>query len=176
MSIFENTNYYLVGHCSERTRDRVAVLNSRIVTDREIARVAILPDTVDMNGLHHATESALRLWLRETYFLEITEQVPPKKSPEGSILTEAESIVNGARASDYGSALESFSRIGKATELLLNDLDRELLKQGVINASTACKLLMAVKIVRESHKHKRDNLVDLCGYSELLNRLYEGEA
>ena len=32
-------------------------------------------------------------------------------------------------------------------------------------------VMMAVKLVRESYKHKRDNLVDLCGYANILNEI-----
>jgi hypothetical protein len=32
---------------------------------------------------------------------------------------------------------------------------------------------MAVKLTRESFQHKRDNLVDLCGYAHLLQVLEE---
>ena len=35
------------------------------------------------------------------------------------------------------------------------------------------KVLIAVKLVRESYKHKEDNLIDACGYLKLLNDLYE---
>lgn len=84
-----------------------------------------------------------------------------------SILTEADSIVNGERATDYGSAHESFWKIGRILQLISNDSDTADI--------TACKTLIAVKLTRESNKHKRDNLVDLCGYAELLNRLHEIE-
>ena len=33
--------------------------------------------------------------------------------------------------------------------------------------------MMAVKLAREKFNHKRDNLVDLAGYAELLNRWEE---
>ena len=96
-------------------------------------------------------------------------------SERPSILTEAEDIVNGVRATDYGSAKESFKRIADLTNLMLSPSERELLfHDGQICDTIAIKVLMAVKIARESNKHKRDNLVDLCGYAELLNRV-EGE-
>ena len=98
----------------------------------------------------------------------------PLTSDESSILMEAEDIVNGARATDYGSAKESFKRIAELTNLMLSHSERELLMHdGQICDTIAIKVLMAVKIARESNKHKRDNLVDLCGYAELLNRVEE---
>ena len=81
-----------------------------------------------------------------------------------SILSEAEEIVNGSRQSDYGDARESFSRVATIASVMTG---KELAPED------CCAVLMAVKLVRESFKHKRDNLVDLCGYAELMNRLKE---
>lgn len=85
-----------------------------------------------------------------------------KKEGEKSILAEAEEIVNGSRQSDYGDANESFSRIAIIASVMTG---KEL------SPEDCCAVLMAVKLVRESFNHKRDNLVDLCGYAELMNRL-----
>ena len=87
-----------------------------------------------------------------------------KKEGEKSILSEAEEIVNGSRHSDYGNARESFGRIATIASVMTG---KEL------SPEDCCAVLMAVKLVRESFAHKRDNLVDLCGYAELLNRLKE---
>lgn len=81
-----------------------------------------------------------------------------------SILAEAEEIVNGSRQSDYGDANESFSRIATIASVMIG---KEL------SPEDCCAVMMAVKLVRESFAHKRDNLVDLCGYAELMNRLKE---
>lgn len=87
-----------------------------------------------------------------------------RKEGEKSILSEAEEIVNGSRHSDYGDAKESFSRVATIASVMTG---KELAPED------CCSVLMAVKLVRESFKHKRDNLVDLCGYAELMNRLKE---
>ena len=79
-----------------------------------------------------------------------------------SILSEAEDIVNGSRQSDYGDARESFSRIATIASVMTG---KEL------SPEDCCAVMMAVKLVRESFAHKRDNLIDLCGYAELMNRL-----
>ena len=81
-----------------------------------------------------------------------------------SILSEAEEIVNGSRQSDYGDARESFERVATIASVMTR---KELAPED------CCAVLMAVKLVRESFAHRRDNLVDLCGYAELLNRLKE---
>ena len=87
-----------------------------------------------------------------------------KKEGEKSILSEAEEIVNGSRHSDYGDAKESFRRVATIASVMTG---KEL------SPEDCCAVLMAVKLVRESFAHKRDNLVDLCGYAELMNRLKE---
>lgn len=79
-----------------------------------------------------------------------------------SILSEAEEIVNGSRHSDYGDPVESFERIAKTASMIAG---KDLFPED------CCAVMMAVKLVRESFNHKRDNLVDLCGYAELMNRL-----
>ena len=81
-----------------------------------------------------------------------------------SIIAEAEEIVNGSRQSDYGDARESFSRIATIASVMTGK---------EISPEDCCAVMMAVKLVRESFNHKRDNLVDLCGYAELMNRLKE---
>ena len=78
-----------------------------------------------------------------------------------SILLKADKIVNGSRNVDYG-AEESFDKISKMASIMTS---KEL------SPSDCIKVLMAVKMVRESFKHKEDNLIDLCGYAELLNQI-----
>ena len=86
---------------------------------------------------------------------------------ENSILTEAQDIVNGSRHTDYGSAIESFSKIASVASLICGK---------DLTAADCVKVLQAVKLVRQSHKHKRDNLVDLAGYTEILNQIEENES
>lgn len=96
---------------------------------------------------------------RYVSFIEFKDIVEENKQ---SILAEAEDIVNGSRQSDYGDANESFSRIATIASVMTG---KEL------SPEDCCAVMMAVKLVRESFNHKRDNLVDLCGYAELMNRL-----
>ena len=83
-----------------------------------------------------------------------------------SILDEAKAIVEGSRQSDYGDPVESFDKIAKVASMITG---------GNISPKECCAVLMAVKIVRESFKHKRDNLVDLCGYAHIMNEINESE-
>ena len=83
-----------------------------------------------------------------------------------SILSEADLVLNGDRQNDYADPVENFRRISECASSLvgynISDID-------------CCKVLIAVKLMMERNKHKRDNLVDLCGYAEILNRLEEND-
>ena len=84
-----------------------------------------------------------------------------------SILAEAEDIVNGNRKSDYGDAAYNFHRIANIVNSMYPQLN--------INAQQCCAVLMSVKLIREGFRHKRDNLVDLCGYAHIMNEIVESE-
>jgi len=84
---------------------------------------------------------------------------------DASILTEAHKLVTGDRHEEYGGWREDYQAVADFFRLL----------SGVKLSPEQClKFMLAVKLSRESRKHKRDNLVDLCGYAEGLNRLEEG--
>lgn len=89
-----------------------------------------------------------------------TADIPARES----ILQEADRIVNGDRQADYSDPVENFKHIAAiASAILKKDL----------TSDDCCVVLMAVKLARESYKHKRDNLVDLAGYTEILHRIKE---
>ena len=79
-----------------------------------------------------------------------------------NILKEAMSITQNARKVDYGDAKQSFEKIANLASILCG---KNLNKYDIINVQ------IAVKLIRESYKHKRDNLVDVCGYTRLLSIL-----
>ena len=83
-----------------------------------------------------------------------------------SILQEADRIVNGDRQADYSDPVENFNHIAAIASVILN---KELTPED------CAVVLMAVKLARENFKHKRDNLVDLAGYTEILHRIKEAE-
>ena len=88
------------------------------------------------------------------------------KGETESILSEAERIVNGDRQADYSDPVANFKHISA----IASSISKENL------SPTTCAIVMiAVKLARENHKHKRDNLVDLAGYVEILNRIKESE-
>ena len=108
-------------------------------------------------------------------FVEVDEEGKDKSSSieedsrkeTKSILEEAIEILNGSRQCDYGDPVESFKRIAQLANLMSNSNDFTPVK--------CCIVMIASKLTRESHKHKRDNLVDLCGYGAIMNRIIESE-
>ena len=88
------------------------------------------------------------------------------KGETESILSEAERIVNGDRQADYSDPVANFKHISA----IASSISKENL------SPTTCAIVMiAVKLARENYKHKRDNLVDLAGYVEILHRIKEKE-
>lgn len=84
------------------------------------------------------------------------------------LMKEADSLVNGDRHEAYGAAKEAFDAYGLAWTALL----RNKLKPGaVIDASDVTLLMAALKLVRESNKAKRDNVVDAHGYLSLHSQV-----
>jgi len=90
----------------------------------------------------------------------------------GSILVEAEALVNGDRAKQYGPIREDYSRVAAIFKAIT----------GIpLTTEIAVAFMLAVKLSRlgmtlQGHaKHKRDNLTDLCGYASKLNDLLEGK-
>lgn len=96
----------------------------------------------------------------------LVDLVAPVKS---SVLLEAERLVHGERQASYGHPKDDFSRTAAlATIVLAKRLS------GPLTPEDVAKFMVCVKLSREVNGHKRDNLVDLCGYVETLAMLREG--
>ena len=83
------------------------------------------------------------------------EQEGMSSSPDDSILVEAHQLINNERNIAYDHPLDNFNRIKKGWEVIFGF---EITEEQVGLAMTW------VKIAREVHRHKRDNLVDGAGY------------
>jgi hypothetical protein len=98
---------------------------------------------------------------------------------EPTVLEEANGLIFGARNADYGHPIDDFSRTGKMWAGVLRDwalsvtdpnnvpdVPPELVGLGMV----------CVKVSREVNKHKRDNLVDIGGYSGTLAMIADRRA
>jgi anti-sigma factor ChrR (cupin superfamily) len=86
-----------------------------------------------------------------------------------TILEEADYLTKADRQSSYGDASEDFVVIAGYWSLYLGDRLSELLTD-----KDVAMMMALLKIRREQHKHKRDNIVDACGYLKLAGNI-EGE-
>lgn len=78
----------------------------------------------------------------------------------GSILEEADRLVSVDRGNDYGHPRDDYGRTVRAFNALTgHDLTPE---QGIL-------FMVCVKLSRQQHKQKRDNLVDAAGYLKCLD-------
>lgn len=87
---------------------------------------------------------------------------------KSSLLSTVGQTVDKDRAKQYGDFRQNYDDAAKIASVLLRkklkvDLDR----------TDVLKVLQAVKLARETEKHKRDNFVDLVGYTYLLDEHYE---
>jgi len=82
-----------------------------------------------------------------------------------SILDEAKRITSGARNMDYGHPREDFTRTARLWTALLQ---HKLKPIEAILADDIAMCMIALKLSRQVHSHKRDNLVDIAGYTRTL--------
>lgn len=85
-----------------------------------------------------------------------------------TILEEAQRLVHGDRGADYGHPIEDYTTTGRLWGAILGVPD--------IDPRICCLMMAAVKISRESRKHKPDNLVDLAGYAECASMVAQEQA
>lgn len=88
-----------------------------------------------------------------------------------SVLTEAEGLVHGDRNAAYGHPLTDYERTaGMVTAMLAHKLKEPL------TAEDLGMVMCCVKLSRQAHKPKRDNLVDLAGYAECVQWMIDERA
>lgn len=76
-----------------------------------------------------------------------------------SCLEEADEIVNGARQSSYGHPLDNWTKTAQIWSAILGI---------TVSPEQALLCMVGVKLAREAHLPKRDNLVDIAGYTKCI--------
>lgn len=80
-----------------------------------------------------------------------------------SVCTEADELINGQRAEDYGDAKESFQRIASIWSAVLCH---------TVTPHEVCLCMIGLKLSRlASQPTHHDSQVDVCGYAALLQKL-----
>ncbi|SKR72960.1 DUF6378 domain-containing protein [Mycobacteroides abscessus] len=85
-----------------------------------------------------------------------------------SILQEAERIINGDRAEQYGDAAESFADIAKRWTIELEDR-----LSSPVTALDVARMMTQLKMSRSRSTYHRDSYVDGAGYLGLTDRLVD---
>jgi hypothetical protein len=80
-----------------------------------------------------------------------------------SILVEAEGLVHGPRQGDYGHPFDNYSDVARIWSVILR-VD--------VTPEQAALCMAGVKMAREAYRPKRDNRVDLAGYTEVVDMIH----
>ena len=83
------------------------------------------------------------------------------------LIKDSLDIVN-LRGNDYGDYRVSFAAIATVWTVLLGS---KLSAGSSVSPSDVGVLMAALKLVRQAHKHKEDNLVDAVGYLSIVSML-----
>jgi hypothetical protein len=78
------------------------------------------------------------------------------------ILKEALKIVDGPRQKSYGHPKLNYERTAKIWSVILKT---------EIRPEQVALCMIGTKLAREVQTHKRDNLIDIAGYAEVLDRI-----
>lgn len=91
--------------------------------------------------------------------------------PPETVCSEADKLVSGDRGDDYGHPLEDFSKTGRMWGAILSNWAQKTAGQDAVPPELVGLCMMALKISREAHKPKRDNRVDIAGYSKCVDMI-----
>lgn len=112
------------------------------------------------------------LWETVTRFKEQVRKLLPRLDrmpPKWTVLDEAKSLVHGDRGQSYGHPKEDFH----TTARLWNAYLGRRFGVSCLDAQDVAMLMILLKVSREAHRHKRDNLVDIAGYAETCQMVHE---
>ena len=81
-----------------------------------------------------------------------------------TILEEAQQIIDGPRRDSYGPVDLSFAQIAAIWTIILGHQ---------VTPQQVALCMIGLKLQREGNAHSRDNLIDIAGYTLLLEKLIE---
>jgi len=88
-----------------------------------------------------------------------------------TILEEAQRLVYGDRQASYGHPIDDFRRTAAMWTGMLSDR-----LTGPLGPEDVALMMILVKVSRECHKPKRDNVTDIAGYAATLAMVRERQA
>ena len=161
------------GGCTDLPRESYLRADVALLVD--CAAMALLPGWEESSGakLEYLLARAFGMEILDAETLQpVTDAPVPmvglhrlrllKEDPNESVLAEAQRITSVERQDDYGHPAHDFGR----TAQMWTGILAERLRDGAeVTAMDVPLCMIAVKLARQSHRHKRDNLVDIAGYA-----------
>jgi len=147
---------------------RETYLRSDVVMLAQCDAIALLPGWEESRGATLEAVLAAEIGLKFFDAFSGMQMEEPSRTSfwaEGgmaSILDTAKSITGGARQRDYGHPADDFERAALMWTAILS---QKLITNQQISAEDIPLCMIAVKLARQVHHHKRDNLVDIAGYA-----------
>ena len=84
-------------------------------------------------------------------------------------------VIVNERGNDYGPVKENFARITMLWNSYIQAKYGVSSLCGRLDAGDVANMMILLKMAREMHKHKADNMDDIAGYAKCHNMLFEVE-
>lgn len=104
--------------------------------------------------------------LQSELLMEMVNKIVDEKNnsdTKKTILQEAEEIINGSRAEDYGSVTENFTKIAVGW--------KEIFADGNFTPRRVALAMIWLKICRDVNTPKHDNILDIAGYAGCIGKM-----
>jgi len=108
----------------------------------------------------------------ETAMTTLTETANIPTDLLKTVIDEAKDIITTRGKDDYGSAERCMGNIAAQWNLYLS---QKYGKESSLKEEDVCQLMVLLKMVRDMHKPKRDNIVDQIGYTALIQEIRESK-
>lgn len=149
------------------THDRSEYIREDISALLDSETVVMLPGWKRSVGASREHDIAVELGLEITY-PEGDEPDEQQRVPGESVLQEAQRIIHGARRRDYGHPKQDWDKVASMWSVIFG---------APVTSQQVGLAMICLKVVRHLFRPKRDNLVDISGYSgcvELVMEVEEG--
>lgn len=94
--------------------------------------------------------------------MDLSYSLTIEERDDETVCQEAQRLVYGDRGETYGHPLDDFSKTATMWAVLLG---------APVSAEQVALCMMALKMSRQMYQPKRDNIVDIAGYAECLQRI-----